>query len=66
VKHLDIPWSFYFQFNHETKLLRLQLSDMFQQKENMPNKYYVLSYDDVTKFLHKYDHRKLSYFFDQI
>lgn len=64
MKHLDIPWSFYFQFNHETQLMRLQLSDMFQQKENMPNKYYVLSYDDVTKFLHKYDHRKLSYFFD--
>lgn len=64
MKHFEIPWSFYFQFDNRTQMMRLQLSEMFKQKESMPNNYYVLSYEDVITFLHKYDHRKLNYFFD--
>jgi len=64
VKHFEIPWSFYFQFDQKTQMMRLQLSEMFKQKESMPNNYYVLSYEDVITLLHKYDHRKLNYFFD--
>ncbi len=65
MKHFEIPWSFYFQFDQKTQMMRLQLSDMFAKKEQLANNYYVLSYDDVITFLHKYDHRKLNYFFDQ-
>ena len=64
MKRFEIPWSFYFQFDQKTQMIRLQLSEMFKQKESMPNNYYVLSYEDVITLLHKYDHRKLNYFFD--
>ena len=56
---------FYFEFNQETQLMNIYLSEVFQKKEAIPNRYYVLGYSDVSNFLHKYDHRKLNYFFDQ-
>ncbi|BCR35801.1 hypothetical protein [Mariniplasma anaerobium] len=63
--HYEIPWSFYFQFNHSEQIMRIYLSNLFKLKEAIPNNYYVLSYDDIEKFLHKYDLRKLNYFFDK-
>lgn len=63
--HYEIPWSFYFQFNHDKQIMRIYLSNLFILKEEIPNNYYVLSYEDIQKFLHKYDMRKLNYFFDK-
>ena len=63
--HYEIPWSFYFQVNQNTRMVKLHLSEYFQQKEGLSNRFYVLSYDDVTNYLHKYDHRKLNYFFER-
>jgi hypothetical protein len=63
--HYEIPWSFYFQVNHEKKMVKIHLSEYFQKKEGLSIRYYVLSFDDVTNFLHKYDHRKLDYFFEK-
>lgn len=63
--HFEVPWSFYFQVHQDTKMVKLHLSEYFQKKEGLSNRYYVLSYDDVTNYLHKYDHRKLNYFFER-
>ncbi|AUD65325.1 hypothetical protein BK011_06345 [Tenericutes bacterium MZ-XQ] len=63
--HFEVPWSFYFQVHQDTKMVKLHLSEYFQNKEGLSNRYYVLSYDDVTNYLHKYDHRKLNYFFER-
>ncbi|MCD4826322.1 MAG: hypothetical protein K8Q99_00920 [Acholeplasmataceae bacterium] len=63
--HYQIPWSFYFQFNQDKQVMHIYLSNLFKTREAIPNNYYVLSYEDVEKFLHKYDMRKLNYFFDK-
>jgi hypothetical protein len=63
--HYEIPWSFYFKFNHNKQIMHVYLSNLFKLKEAIPNNYYVFSYDDVERFLHKYDLRKLNYFFDK-
>ena len=63
--HFEIPWSFYFQVNKDTNMLKLHLSEYFQKKEGLSNRYYVLSFEDVTHYLHKYDHRKMNYFFER-
>jgi hypothetical protein len=63
--HYEIPWSFYFKFNHNKQIMHVYLSNLFKLKEAIPNNYYVLTYEDVERFLHKYDLRKLNYFFDK-
>jgi hypothetical protein len=63
--HYEIPWSFYFQFNHDKQIMHIYLSNLFKLKEKIPDNYYVFTYDDVEKFLHKYDLRKMNYFFDK-
>lgn len=63
--HYQIPWSFYFQFNQDEQVMHIYLSNLFKNKEEIPNNLYNLNYEDIEKFLHKYDLRKLNYFFDK-
>lgn len=64
MEYYAVPWSFYFQFNQKKQIMNIYISSLFKTRESIPHSDYVLGYEDITTFLHKYDLRKLNYFFD--
>jgi hypothetical protein len=57
-----MPWAFMMTYDHQHQHMNIQCSEAFSDLLELNDTHIHMNQEDIATHVHKYDHRKLSYF----
>jgi hypothetical protein len=61
----QVPWIFHMSYDHKKRDMKIMFSNQFVLDNHIESSIMILDDDQIKRFIHKYDYRKLEYFVSQ-